>query len=216
MASSSALEFTADDCNARLKSAIIDAFRKLSDYYWKFNNESPFYLWAALLDPRIMVEGLQDDCTNEPGMTVFDLQDSKDNLRRYFDENYPAHTTAGPATPASSTHHKFGFTDFTARYAMKSRKGLDELEEYWRQTQEPWDADPIQWWVSRRTLFPRLSRMALDILSIPGSAVAVERVFSGGRDTVSMRRARLSAETIRVLMLVKQSLRQARDVLGIL
>jgi hypothetical protein len=45
---------------------------------------------------------------------------------------------------------------------------------------------------------------------ILGSAVAVERVFSGGRDTISLRRASLIPDTIRVLMLVKQRLRLAR------
>jgi hypothetical protein len=45
---------------------------------------------------------------------------------------------------------------------------------------------------------------------LPGSAVAVERVFSGGRDTISLRRASLQPETIRVLMLVKHRLRFAR------
>ena len=40
-----------------------------------------------------------------------------------------------------------------------------------------------------------------------GSAVAVERIFSGGRDTISLRRASLKPETIRTLMLVKQRLR---------
>ena len=52
----------------------------------------------------------------------------------------------------------------------------------------------------------------------PGSAVAVERIFSGGRDTISLRRASLKPETIRTLMLVKQRLRLARkaiqDILG--
>ena len=43
-----------------------------------------------------------------------------------------------------------------------------------------------------------------------GSAVAVERIFSGGRDTISLRRASLNPDTIRVLMLVKQRLRLAR------
>jgi len=37
-----------------------------------------------------------------------------------------------------------------------------------------------------------------------GSAVAVERIFSGGRDTISLRRASLKPDTIRILMLVKQ------------
>jgi hypothetical protein len=43
-----------------------------------------------------------------------------------------------------------------------------------------------------------------------GSAVAVERVFSGGRDTISLRRASLHPETIRILMLVKKKLHLAR------
>jgi hypothetical protein len=39
-----------------------------------------------------------------------------------------------------------------------------------------------------------------------GSAVAVERVFSGGRDTISLRRASLTAETIRALMLARHAI----------
>ena len=46
----------------------------------------------------------------------------------------------------------------------------------------------------------------INILSILGSAVAVERIFSGGRDTISLRRASLKPATIRVLMLVKRRL----------
>ena len=43
-----------------------------------------------------------------------------------------------------------------------------------------------------------------------GSAVAVERIFSGGRDTISLRRASLLSDTIRTLMLVKHRLQLAR------
>ena len=46
-----------------------------------------------------------------------------------------------------------------------------------------------------------------------GSAVAVERIFSGARDTISLRRASLKPETIRTLMLVKQRLRLARGAI---
>ena len=48
---------------------------------------------------------------------------------------------------------------------------------------------------------------------LQGSAVAVERIFSGGRDTISLRRASLSAETIRTLMLVKQRLLLTRTAI---
>lgn len=44
-----------------------------------------------------------------------------------------------------------------------------------------------------------------------GSAVAVERIFSGGRDTIGIRRASLKAETIQTLMFVKARLRLERE-----
>lgn len=49
------------------------------------------------------------------------------------------------------------------------------------------------------------------LTGILGSAVAVERVFSGGRDTISLRRASLKPDTIRALMVVKHRLRLARN-----
>jgi hypothetical protein len=51
------------------------------------------------------------------------------------------------------------------------------------------------------------------ITVVLGSAVAVERIFSGGRDTISLRRASLKPDTIRTLMLVKQHLRLARQAI---
>ncbi|KAJ7651810.1 hypothetical protein B0H17DRAFT_958290, partial [Mycena rosella] len=39
---------------------------------------------------------------------------------------------------------------------------------------------------------------------LPGSAVAVEHIFSGGRDTISLRRASLKPHTISTLMMVKR------------
>ncbi|KIL54479.1 hypothetical protein M378DRAFT_92477, partial [Amanita muscaria Koide BX008] len=69
--------------------------------------------------------------------------------------------------------------------------------------------NPIQWWYANRirSRFPNLYWLAKDLLAIPGSAVAVERIFSGGRDTISMRRASLKPNTIHSLMLVKQRIR---------
>jgi hypothetical protein len=43
-----------------------------------------------------------------------------------------------------------------------------------------------------------------------GSAVAVQRIFSGARNVIGIRRARLQAETICKLMLVKAQIRTVR------
>lgn len=116
---------------------------------------------------------------------------------------------------------------------------IDELREYFKLPRENFgNCDPLTWWAGRRSQFPNLSRFARNILSIPGMilivistqlttytyalltgcAVAVERIFSGGRDTISLHRASLKPDTIRTLMLVKQRLRLARsaicDILG--
>jgi hAT family C-terminal dimerisation region len=131
--------------------------------------------------------------------------------------------------------------DFTSRYRNLPQAFTDEVQEYFKLPRENFDTcDPLRWWAGRCSQFPNLSRFARDILSIPGkfttdlflpfnhlqiflssyagSAVAVERIFSGSRDTISLRRASLNPETIRTLMLVKQQLRLARtavhDILG--
>ncbi|KAJ7323843.1 hypothetical protein DFH08DRAFT_968862 [Mycena albidolilacea] len=48
-----------------------------------------------------------------------------------------------------------------------------------------------------------------------GSAVAVESIFSGGRDTISLRRVSLKAEAISTLMFVKNQLRMRRNTLNV-
>jgi hypothetical protein len=50
-----------------------------------------------------------------------------------------------------------------------------------------------------------------DVLLVTGSAVAVERVFSGGHDTISLHCAILKPETIWILMIVKTKLILARE-----
>lgn len=117
--------------------------------------------------------------------------------------------------------------NFTARYMKKERLHYDELEEYFKVEQEQWErCNPLEWWVGCRAQFCNLFSLARDILTIPsmfsishdefmftcitGSTVAVKRIFSGGRDTISLQCSSLHLKTIRTLMLVKQRLRLAR------
>ena len=56
----------------------------------------------------------------------------------------------------------------------------------------------LEWWCQdqQRKRWPRLSYMAIDILSIPAMSDEPERVFSGGRRTVSWERAQMGAENL--------------------
>ena len=101
---------------------------------------------------------------------------------------------------------------FTARFKRAvMHNATDELDDYFKLPLEDFKTcDPLHWWSARKAQFPNLSQLARDIFSIPGSAVGVERVFSSGRDTIALRRARLKPETIRTLMVLKQRLHLTR------
>lgn len=78
--------------------------------------------------------------------------------------------------------------------------------------------DGLLWWYERKHIYPHLSRMAMDYLSIPGNlsffillelfisfaatSVDVERTFSQGRLLLSHVRSRLSVQSTRALLCV--------------
>jgi hypothetical protein len=62
-----------------------------------------------------------------------------------------------------------------------------------------------KWWLlpEQQRDYPNLSKMALDILSIPAMSASVERLFSSANITVSDRRNRLTADTIEMIESLK-------------
>ncbi|KAF7344711.1 TY3B-TY3B protein [Mycena venus] len=97
-----------------LRNGLIEAHRKLSDYYYKMD-QSPYYTWAALLDPRISYEGLKADFNNDENDLMLHLEASKTALNEHLRSNYALRKTnvvptAPPAAssffPISLAHHR--------------------------------------------------------------------------------------------------------------
>ncbi|KAJ7323933.1 hypothetical protein DFH08DRAFT_711545, partial [Mycena albidolilacea] len=148
-----------------LKEGLVNANRRLSDYFTKFD-ESQYCTWAALLDPRISYEALHKNYADDTDL-LGDLEISKATLETHFDANY-ADTTTDPSEPASAL--------------------LNPADRH------KWGAE-------------------FHISSSTRSAVTVEHIFSGGHNTIGLRRASLKAETIKTLMFVKARLRLARKAI---
>jgi hypothetical protein len=74
----------------------------------------------------------------------------------------------------------------------------DEFEDYNAESPYEIRTSALTWWCQdqQQKRWPRLSYMAIDILSIPAMSDEPERVFSGARRTISWERAQLSAENI--------------------
>jgi hypothetical protein len=199
-------------------------------------------MYSQVLDPRISYDGMKLDYEDDISLTEY-LQSAKLSLHIYFSKHYagknvaPSHAsfTHSPTTVAQShLDSSPQKVNFTARYRKAPQASVNELEEYFKLPREDFETcNPIKWWLGRRSQFPNLFILARDLLAIPGklfgwivkpsaslrtgmigSAVAVERIFSGGRDTISLRRASLQPETIRTLMLVKQHLHLTRRANG--
>jgi hAT family C-terminal dimerisation region len=189
----------------------------------------PFLTAYSVLNPRISYQGVLQDYADDPELLKY-LDSAKLSLHAHYNEHYVncAHSfdKAASTTVPSAMDDSPSKVNFTLRYKKKDHQVCDELGEYFKLPGEDFNTcKPLQWWVGRQAQFPNLYCFAQDLITIPGvsfshvhnfecsscfsqgSAVNIERIFSGGCDTISLRRASLQPETIRMLMLVKQHLR---------
>ena len=117
------------------------------------------------------------------------------------------------SSPANS---KNIFDNLPALQAPKPSELRGELDSY-LSTDPEHVTDALVWWYEHKHVYPRLHRMALDYLSIPGkfyfsfllqflliifiaTSVDVERTFSQGRILLSHIRNRLSVQSTRALL----------------
>jgi hypothetical protein len=72
------------------------------------------------------------------------------------------------------------------------------------------DCTPLEWWsrIEQRKQYPRLSRMAIDILSIPSESAEPERSFSGARRTTSWDRLRITCQNLQKVECIGNWLRE--------
>jgi hypothetical protein len=103
------------------------------------------------------------------------LEVQKVAFQSYFDNNYPVlsstttHSTATASAPTNTTTSRPGIINFAAYDQGSDEEGeAEELERYFDAPRAPAQTDPVQWWYAWKSEFPRLYRLARDIMSIPG------------------------------------------------
>ena len=74
----------------------------------------------------------------------------------------------------------------------------------------------FDWWNVHKDEYPWMAAVARDYLAIPASEVSVERLFSVGRDIISLRRFSLHANTLRQLSLLVNKFGRGNVLLSIL
>src|SRR5882757_6424682 len=101
---------------------------------------------------------------------------AKDIIRAEFDHSYAAQLEIVEKDQDDGDVEMSGvgssniFDNLPALSAPKTKELRDELDRY-LSTDPEHVIDVLKWWTERKSMFPHLSRMALDYLSIPGEFI---------------------------------------------
>lgn len=130
-------------------------------------------------------------------------------LHYYRDMNYAPNNTTFSIEP-TATSASTGF-NLSTRLFKKPRVVFDakccQVEQYCSMDPMSEEIKPLQWWKTHSNTFPNLSKMAKDILAIPGSSVPSERANSEAREMLPYTRNRLSPEVIEATLVAKSFLK---------
>lgn len=194
---------------------------KLNDYYTKLD-ETPAYYASAVLNPVSRWSYFENTWTDEVQLAW--LQEAKRLVRGLWESEYK--TLPIPDTPeeeppykrlktmsALERHRAQRTSSLVGGYSSSTTSLVGEHDEYDRwlsspdSKSDPFVTNLFQYWWGKRKEYPRLSRMALDLLSIPPMSAECERLFSVAGQMVSPQRSRLEASTIGVTQTLRSWVR---------
>ncbi|TFY73221.1 hypothetical protein EWM64_g10791 [Hericium alpestre] len=192
-------QFVTDAIDEKYSVAIrasLSVVKRTLNRYYNLTDDSHVYRIAMVLHPAYKLKYFHDH-----GWEPEWIETAWQLVRDGWDHSYASveleadeiEEAEGPAKPSQNMF------DNMASISRPTRAPQDELTRYLTAATEN-VPDPILWWKTHKSLYPRLYHMAIDYLTIPATSVAVERLFSCGRILIPHLRNRLSPQTIRALL----------------
>jgi hypothetical protein len=186
-------------------------WEKLEKYYNK-TGESCAYVAAVVLCPTKKWEFFEKGLDWRASW----LRDARQAVRKMWEDEYKQAGNDLPpmrsqSQPEGKTENRF---KTWARQHVKVPEVIDEYERYCREAVMEMDLDeifdPREWWqeTTQRKVYPNLSKMALDLLSIPAMSAEVERLFSSCKITITDRRNRIGIDAVEAIECLKSWLRE--------
>jgi hypothetical protein len=127
----------------------------------------------AVLDPRVTYHGALKAASREWNLRQ-GIMVSKRSFERHFLIYYTKPIFAAPrAVPTSASSSTTSILSIFTSGRDQTSEPLAELERLFALSAEAYGtcANPVQWWGSHRSLFPRLLRMACNIHAIPNMSL---------------------------------------------
>jgi len=167
------------------------------DKYYHLTDESPAYVAALVLRPGY--KWAYVNAQWQPGWVT----EAKAAMQKLWEDFYKPQgiPSQPPPSPNSTKQNRF------EAWSRKHTITTDFDDEYARYCAS--DVIPVSdskgWWMeeTQQKVYPNLSRMALDFLSIPAMSAAPERLFSGAKETLRDKRNRLGMDLIQAFESLK-------------
>jgi hypothetical protein len=173
------------------------------DKYYNMTEEVPVYAAALILDPSRRTAYLKKNWPAEWYEPAFDAAHAI--WEREFKDILPldlpiALTLRPPPITPVRPHQDNGLDQLLRDNEVVTSEGSD-IDDFRTFAEAPTlriDCTPLEWWCrpAQRNIYPKLSRMAITILSIPAESSEPERTFSGTRRTCSWDRGKLTCANI--------------------
>ncbi|GKC96410.1 zinc finger BED domain-containing protein RICESLEEPER 2 [Tanacetum coccineum] len=185
--------------------------KKLKKY---FENIPSIITCAAALNPCFNVSGFATrslDWFHESFQGLYNMYYSK------YGTNQTQSTSDGGSSSGVSRDPYARLLHGLTQHKKKKSRGdptmSSEYEQYLKtdfvsglQPKDFASYDVLGFWKSKENQFPVLSRMAMDILSVQASSVASESAFSTSGRLLTIRRTRLTPESLEMCMCLKDHL----------
>ena len=204
---------------AMVRSHINLAWEKLDSYYQKLC--PPAYASAIVLHPCYGWAALAKYFKGNPHAKEW-LSEYKHSVKKLWENDYqnmPLKSAGASSASASISYKVRSEFETFLDSAMQDDEDdmtamnagidpfLDEYERYcrtWRRADpQLYQENPYLWWKAHEKEYPRLSRMASDVLSIPAMSAQTEREFSSCGRMVGALRTRLDRRGIAMSQCVR-------------
>ncbi len=187
----------ANRTNKEITSRIQQAVKKFEEYYRK-TDSSPLYAAAVILNPSRRTKYAKIWWKKDYQKAI--LPKVKQLWIDYRDSAPPANIVSYEIPEITPPKELDEFDRIVSEFNERITRpaSQDEYEDYCTEAPHEVQKSPLQWWCesSQRKRWPRLSMFAIEILSIPAMSDEPERVFSGGRRTVSWERMQIGMSSL--------------------
>jgi hypothetical protein len=182
------------------------------DKYYNMTDQVPVYAAALLLDPQRRAAHIKKNWPEEwyePALNSA-ITFWEEGFDRSFRSDTPTALEAMPPPPKKKKDNQLALLMKEMEVVTTEAQYDDDFQAFIEAPTFRIDCNPLQWWCrsEQRQRYPKLSHMAITILSIPAESSEPERVFSGARRTCSWDRFRLRCHNIEKIECIGNWLRE--------